>query len=49
MGGVGGDRMGTSAQDPSIDGQIVVVASIAKEISGVDKQTSNFFITPFLF
>lgn len=37
VGGVGGDGMGTSAQDPSIDDQILVVASITKEISGVDK------------
>lgn len=49
MGRVGGDGMETSAQDPSIYGQILVVASITKEISGVDKQASNFFITPFLF
>lgn len=48
MGGVSADRMRTSAQDPSIDGEILVVASITKEISGVDKQASNFFITLFL-
>lgn len=38
-----------SAQDLSIGNQILAVASIAKEISGVDEQKSNFPISPFLF
>lgn len=41
--------MATSAQNLSIDDKILVVASITKEISGVDEQASNFFIAPFLF
>ena len=40
---------GPSAQDPAIDDQILVVASITKEISGVDEQASKFSISLFLF
>ena len=45
----GDDGLGPSAQDSSIDNQILVGASITKEISAVDEQASNFSIFPFLF
>lgn len=40
---------GPSALALSIDNQILVVASVTKDISGVDGQESNFPISPFLF